>query len=276
MTTILNVTSTYFENPNTSPTNFQLTYLAASQAFLPTNIPQYGVSGTIGALNAASGIFPTPEDAISYYAATAIADIVNQANTTWGSGTYSAGIVLNNITQENKNYLDAKVDNTTTVNGHALSGNINVVYTDISGRPTLATVATSGSYLDLSNTPTINTPSFANPSRSLNSAFQISSTRNTQVSYSVDISCTMSLTSGQSGLVVLEYADDSGITTNVKTVARSASANSGALTIGLALTSLSTATVAGIIPVGKYARLRTVNTTGTPAFTLQNAQEVLV
>lgn len=118
--------------------------------------------------------------------------------------------------------------------------------------------------------------SFANPTRSLNSAFQISSSRTAQVSYAVNVSCALSLTTGQSGTVFLEYADDSGFTTNVVTVNSFVNGNTGTLAIGLALTQVATGVLAGMIPAGKYVRLRTANTTGTPTFTFVSAQEVLV
>lgn len=119
-------------------------------------------------------------------------------------------------------------------------------------------------------------PSFANPTRSLNSAFQISTARNAQVSYAVGISCALSLTTGQQGTVYLEYADDSGFTTNVVGVTQFVNGNTGTLALGLALTQLNTAALSGMIPAGKYVRLRTQNNTGTPTFTFVSAQEVLV
>lgn len=131
-------------------------------------------------------------------------------------------------------------------------------------------------YADIPDAPAIVTRSFANPTRSLNSAFQISTTQDALVSYTIDISCTMSLTSGQTGTVTLQYADDSGFTTNVKTVQSSTNGNTGTLTIGLALTQISTVSLTGMIPTGKYVKLVTANTTGTPTFTYRNAQEVLV
>lgn len=118
-------------------------------------------------------------------------------------------------------------------------------------------------------------PSFAYPSRTLGTAYQISTTRNARVSYAVNIASTLSLTSGQSGSVVLEYADDSGITTNVVTVQTSTNANTGALAIGLNLVQTVTATLTGEIPAGKYVRIRSVSNTGTPSFTMGTAQEVL-
>lgn len=119
-------------------------------------------------------------------------------------------------------------------------------------------------------------PTYTYPTRSLNSAFQISTTQVTRVAYAVSIAATLSLTSGQSGSVVLEYADDSGFTTNVKTVQTSTNGNTGSLTIGLNLVQTVTATVSGDIPAAKYVRLRTINNTGTPTFTALTAQEVLI
>lgn len=118
-------------------------------------------------------------------------------------------------------------------------------------------------------------PSFTNPTRTLNSAFQISSTRNSRVSYTVQIASTLSLTTGQTGTVVLEYADDSGFTTNIVAVQTAVNGNTGTLAIGLNLVQTTTATLSGEIPTAKYVRVRTVNSTGTPTFTMGSAQEVL-
>lgn len=123
--------------------------------------------------------------------------------------------------------------------------------------------------------PRLQSLSFANPSRTLNSSFQISSSRSATVSYAVDVACNLSLTSGQQGTVYLEYADDSGFTTNVVEVNRFVNGNTGTLTIGLNLTQNATGTLAGVIPAAKYVRLRTQNNTGSPTFTFRKAQEVL-
>lgn len=118
--------------------------------------------------------------------------------------------------------------------------------------------------------------SFANPSRSLNTAFQISTTRDSKVAYSVDIATSVSLSGGAVGTVFLEYADDSGFTSNVKEVQRYVNGNTGTLVIGLTLNQIATAPLNGVIPASKYVRLRTANTTGTPTFTFRSAQEVLL
>lgn len=114
------------------------------------------------------------------------------------------------------------------------------------------------------------------PTRSLNTAFQISTASDAFVSYAVDVTASLSLITGQTGLVTLQYADNSGFTTNVKTVHPARNGNTGTLTIGLALGQTVTMSLVGMIPAGKYVKIITTNVTGTPAFTMQNAQEVLM
>ena len=113
-------------------------------------------------------------------------------------------------------------------------------------------------------------------SRGLNSGFQVSTTRDALVNYSVDIACTLSLTTGQTGTVFLEIADDSGFTTNLQEICRCVNGNTGSLTVGLNLTQNATGGLNGFIPAGKFVRLRTANTVGTPTFTYRSGQEVLL
>lgn len=125
----------------------------------------------------------------------------------------------------------------------------------------------------IKNKPSV---SYATTTRSVNTAFQVSSTSAAFVSYTVDVATTLSLTGGETGTVTLQYADDSGFTTNVKTVQSSVNGNTGTLTIGLAMTQTSTASLTGIIPAGKYVKIVTANTAGTPTFTYRTQQEVLI
>jgi len=145
-------------------------------------------------------------------------------------------------------------------------------YSDLSGKPTLATVATSGSYTDLSNKPS---RSFTDPARSLNAAFQISASRDAWVSYSVQITLNAAALSQQNGSIYLEYADDSGFTTNIVQVALVTRQRSIAAT-ALAETDATELGLAGMIPAAKYARLRTSVGLGSPAFAFGLAQEVLL
>lgn len=114
----------------------------------------------------------------------------------------------------------------------------------------------------------------SSPSRSLNSNFIPSSVRNAAVSYSVEVTTSLSLTGGASGTVFLEISADGS--TGWTELARYTNANTGTLTIGLALAQTGTANLAGTVPVGYTARLRTANNTGTPTFTYRSGQETLI
>lgn len=173
-------------------------------------------------------------------------------------------------------------------------------YSDLSGKPSLATVATTGSYNDLSNKPSIpaaqiqsdwtqtNTSSLdyiknkpaarsqSSASRNLNSIFQISSTRDSSVTYSVDIACTSTLVGGQSGTVFLEISTSSSFASGVQEIGRFTNANAVSLAIAITLNQTNTACISGYVPAGYYVRLRTANNVGTPTFTYQSGQEVLL
>lgn len=235
-----------------------------------------------GATDPTSLPYPTYLDddtAIAAMSATAGASLLSTVNTSIGTSYYTTYDVEQIAPPVGAYLFEHYVPNTTTVNGHTLTGNIVVGYGDLTGQPGLAAVATSGSYTDLSNKPTIPTiptRSFTSPTRPLNTAFQISTTQDAIVSYSVDISASLSLLAGATGTVYLRYADDSAHTTNVVEVCRTANGNTGTLTLGLGLTQTNTGTISGVIPTGKYAKLVTENTTGTPTFIYRKAQEVLI
>lgn len=117
------------------------------------------------------------------------------------------------------------------------------------------------------------TRTFTNPTRSLNTAFQISSIQDTQVSYTVSIAATLSLVTGQTGTVTVQYADDSAFTTNVTTVGTFTNGNTGTLAIGLGLTQTVVEPIAGIIPAAKWVKL---TSSGTATVSLTNSQEILL
>jgi hypothetical protein len=173
-------------------------------------------------------------------------------------------------------------------------------YSSLTGKPALSTVATSGAYSDLTGKPSIpaaqiqsdytqsstgaadyikNKPaarSQSSASRSLNTIFQISPTRDAMVSYSAQITITSSIGGGQNGDVILEIASDSGFSTNVQTLA--IFGNGQTLTLAVALNSVQpgTGTLYGFVPAGYYTRLRTANNTGTPSYSYRSGQEVLM
>lgn len=161
------------------------------------------------------------------------------------------------------NAMETKIITDATGYGYNVTAN-DILYTSI--------VQSKSGLINISNSAT---KSFSSVSHSLNSAFQISTTRDCFVSYGVDIAATLSLTGGATGTITLQYADNSGMSTNLVTVNSAINANTGTLTLGLALTQTITAIVSGVIPAGKYVRIVTANTVGTPTFTYRTGQEVL-
>lgn len=167
---------------------------------------------------------------------------------------------------------------------------------EILNKPSLAPVATSGAYADLSGAPSIpaaqvnsdwsatsgaaqilNKPVRAQSSatRALNSVFQVSSTRDAIVQYSVQITITASISGGQDGDVFLDIASDSGFTANVQSLDVAPCSQSYTLAIALQGVQKCAAQVRGYVPAGYYARIRTVNNVGSPIFAYRVGQEVL-
>lgn len=211
----------------------------------------------------------------------------------------------------------------------------------ILNQPTLATVATSGSYADLSSKPSIpaaqvqsdwnassglgvvlNKPTvptntnqltngagflttnavtsvngqtgivvIATPStlsfaqgvaRSLvsttaSTGFQVSSSRVAIVHYTSTVGTTATIGGASAGMIYFETAATNSVTPSDWTIV-SQMGNSQTITLAVALQSAQTVTetVAGLIPIGYYARLRTSNVSGTPSFTYVTGQEVLL
>lgn len=146
---------------------------------------------------------------------------------------------------------------------------------------TLPNVGTPGTYDRVTTDAQGRVTSGANisqssASRTLNTIFQVNATRNSIVNYSVRIVTTASIGGNQDGDVILEIASDSGFTTNVQTL--SITQNAQAISLAVALNSVQTQTglLSGFVPAGYYVRLRTVNNTGTPAFTYRAGQETLL
>ncbi len=114
-------------------------------------------------------------------------------------------------------------------------------------------------------------------SRSLNTIFQISATRDSQVVYSTDISCTSSLLGGQSGTVFLEISPSSTFSSGIQELSEFTNSNAVALAIAITVVQINTAVLVGqLIPAGYYVRLRTANNTGSPTFTFKSGQEVIL
>lgn len=241
-------------------------------------------STTSGTLAFDSGLFQGC-DGSSYkaLASQVFVDANYATSTTVSNLTILVGAINTSTTMANTsltNAVNSKVSITTLTNG--LSTKVNTAsvstvalsgaYADLSGKPALATVATTGAYSDLSGKPSIPSAlsfSFANPTHTLNTAFQLNATTGTLANYTVDVTINSLLTTIQ-GTVILEYADNSGMSTNVVTVNTATSSIGGILNIA----NTGTVTLGGMIPAGKWVRIRTANTAGTPSFAFRSGQEV--
>lgn len=107
--------------------------------------------------------------------------------------------------------------------------------------------------------------------------FQISSTRDAMVTYSPKITTTATIAGGQEGYVVLEIASTNSATAgDWKEVARVT--NGQALSLAITLQSVQpiSGSLHGVVPAGYYSKIRSVNTTGTPAYSMLSGQEVLM
>jgi hypothetical protein len=107
--------------------------------------------------------------------------------------------------------------------------------------------------------------------RDLNDVYQPSSSANMFVTYAVDIAATLTLSGGQTGIVIFEISPDGS--TEWKEIDRATNGNTGTLVIGISITHLITGNLVGTVPAGWYARLRT---SGTATYTYRAGQESIL
>ena len=159
--------------------------------------------------------------------------------------------------------------------------------TTIDGKEPTITAGTSAQYWRGDKTwqtlPTVATWSFNNsPGRSIvttaaaANGWQPSSTRASDVSYSCTITTTASIGGNQEGYIVLEIAATNS-TTAGDWVEVNRFGNGQAITLAVALQSVQkiTGNLSACVPSGYYARLRSVNVSGTPSYSYVSGQEVL-
>lgn len=266
----------------TAPTGTTAQYLRGdgSLSTFPTTVSSFSndagyLTGiTSGQVTSALGFTP--------YNATNPNSYVNDAGarsaislTTTGSGvaTYSPATGVLNVPTPS-----GGVGTVTSITaGTGLSGGV-ITSSGTISLPNVGTASTySGVTTDNQGRVTAGTnASQSSQTRTLNTIYQISATRGTLAFYSVQITATASIGSGQNGDVILEIASDSGFTTNVQTL--SINGNSQTYTLAIALQGVQaiTAVVSGYVPAGYYTRLRTVNNTGTPTYAYRAGQEVVM
>lgn len=117
---------------------------------------------------------------------------------------------------------------------------------------------------------------FNYPSRALNSCFQISSTKDSDFHYKVDVTNALSLTTGAQGTVTATSYTNSGCTTGTQAIADGTSSQTGTLVVGLALNQTASISLDGTLPSGKWIKITTANTVGTPSFTIRAVQSEVI
>lgn len=108
------------------------------------------------------------------------------------------------------------------------------------------------------------------PTRALNTNFTPNASFGVLCIYTISISCTMSLTAGQTGSVELR-SDTSATPTTAR--CRVTNTNSGALTIGLALTNAQESVLYYLVPPGHNVRLVS---SGNGTISITNQTEIVI
>lgn len=112
--------------------------------------------------------------------------------------------------------------------------------------------------------------SVATPTRVIGTAFQPSATKQTLVSYSVQITCTATIGGNQNGKIEL-LSDASNPPTTIRATAQNRTAVS--LAIALQAINEQTTQLTYLVPAGHFVRLVSTQTTGTPAFAIISQTE---
>lgn len=112
----------------------------------------------------------------------------------------------------------------------------------------------------------------AGSTRTLNSSFQISTTNDVIVNYSIDVNATASLAGGQDGVVFLETSPNNSTWTTIDQ-----GHNQNSVSLAIALTTVQNVTIhlGGMIPPAYWVRIRTSQATGTPSFAFRFGNETL-
>lgn len=106
--------------------------------------------------------------------------------------------------------------------------------------------------------------------------FQVSSTRNSTDKYNITVITTASIAGNATGYITLETAPTNSAT-STDWVEQGRCGNSQVLTLAITLQSVqgTTCQLVADIPIGYYAKLRSVTTTGTVSYNFVSGQEVL-
>lgn len=232
-----------------------------------------GITG--GQVTTALGFTPyNASNPSSFVSASGARSAISLTTTgTSGPATYNSSTGVLNV----PSYANSGGTVTSITAGTGLSGGTITAIGTISMPNTGTAGSYSGVTTDAQGRVTAGTTrSQSAATRSLNTAFQVSSSRDANVFYSVQTTVTASIGGGQDGDVFLDIASDSGFTANVQSLSVAPCSQTYTLAIALQGVQKCAANVSGFVPAGYYVRLRTVSNTGSPAFAYRLGQEILL
>lgn len=204
---------------------------------------------------------------------TAILDLTNNIVTGVFQDTLVVGTDLVNITlSEFLNAIEPKVITDAGNIGVTLTGSDILYVPLVQSKAAMLSIANSGakSFTNNASRSFVTTAAAAN-------GFQLSSSRDSTVSYGVQISTTATIGGAASGYVVLEIATTNSTTAaDWKEISRVTNSQTISLAIVLQSVQISGGALQGMVPAGYYARLRTVTVSGSPVYQFNSGQEVLL
>lgn len=243
-----------------------------------TAIAGYTQQITIGTLDTPNNVFPTIKDCWDFYYDANAASILSMVNTI-ADNTYELGerVFYDQPIDDDIKLKQTSTDSTSALAAMTLASN-KMLY---AAGPTTFGAFDTTSYgrgvMNVADGAALASklaPSFGvASSKSFNTAFQVSATKNAYIFYSIQIAATLSLTSGQNGTVSLQICATSGGT--FVEIGKIGNGNTGTLTIGINTVQTQIYVLPGYVPAGYYVKLVSTNVTGTPTFTFITGQEVL-
>lgn len=117
---------------------------------------------------------------------------------------------------------------------------------------------------------------FNYPTRAIGGCYQVSASNDADFHYNVDVTTGLSLTTGAQGTVSVTSYTNSGCSTGAQALASGTSGQSGTLVVGLGLNNVMSVGLNGTVQAGKWLKIATANTVGTPSYSLRADQAEII
>lgn len=156
------------------------------------------------------------------------------------------------------------------------TGTISLPNTGTAGTYSTVTTDTQGRVTAGTNRSWNNAPARSIVTGTGATGFQPSSTKDTLIKYGIKVVSTASIASGQEGYVTLEIAATNSATPSDWVNMGLDCGNGQTYSLAIALQGIQPTycEVSGTVPAGWYAKLRSINVTGTPTYTYLGGQEM--